>query len=314
MPVTLTSIKGLVFSKDHPVDSYKVPTREWFDVERHPLQRREDLRPTRHLRGIFKSHWVVFMIALPDGRTIKVDGHTRSWLWANSKLEMPPYLVVIVYSVASMTEAETLYEHHDSRNAVKQAKDTIQSALNAEGVDLNTDFLRAGKFSSMLSLACTAAGISVRDTAYRDRVNAFKSELLLLDSIVDLREKQFPIGFGAAALLGLRKHGKKALAFLQAFNDGLGVCSGKKQDDVHRLTILYKEARSGKTLAGIANNNAHMQSALPLIDRYIDHPGKLFEQAPSKITLAAYLDRVHTEKKVVVDRKAAVTRSLRVVV
>lgn len=50
----------------------------------------------------------MFAAALPGGRLIKLDGHTRAFLWASGQLQKPPCVYVRVYLAANMEEAKEL--------------------------------------------------------------------------------------------------------------------------------------------------------------------------------------------------------------
>lgn len=287
--INLTRAHALRYCTSGDTRSVYMSVDDFLQIERNPHQRCERLRTNKlHLRKLVPAHSGVDIAIMPDGSLYKLNGHTRAFMWGKNKLERPKYLVVNVYSCETLDQVTDYYEHFDNNAAAKKGADTMQSGAHKAGVEFKTSWLKAGKYASMLSLACTHAGISLKMTPKIDLVGKFKRELVLFDAIPDLKRDNFKIGFGAGALLALRKHGASAVDFIDAFNKGLGVNHRGQKNAVQFLTEYLAEKRAAKRLAGIQANIEHCAFFLACFERFRNGDKRLTKR-PTPPDLKTYL-------------------------
>lgn len=267
-----------------PLYTVSMTVAEFLAIQRCPFQRNEELRLNKpHLRVLAPQHALVAIAVLPDGRTMIVDGHTRKAKWIEGSLGQPAGLVVAVYSVKTLDEVEAIYESYDASEAVKNGTDKVQSGLSRAGLELKTPWLAAGGMTAALELACVIAHKS--KPKKKTQVELFAKELALFDTIEPNRTN-FLIGFGAAALLILRKHGALGLDFLKNYNANLGNKVGEERDAVQMLTEFLVSERAARTTGLLVNNKRHVSMMLALHTRHIG--GKMHKRLPRPTDLATY--------------------------
>ena len=66
----------------------KMTVAEWIKVEDNPIQRDTEhhAAKAKHLLTPLPSHAFVFACELPNGKLIKLDGHTRALLWQRGQV------------------------------------------------------------------------------------------------------------------------------------------------------------------------------------------------------------------------------------
>ena len=287
--VNLMRAHAIRYCATKPVQHVYMSVDDFIPIERNPHQRCEQLRTNKaHLRALVPTHWSVEMAITKDGSLYKLNGHTRALMWEKSKLERPEYLNVTVYSYKTVEEVTAAYEHFDNDIAAKKGSDTLQSGAHKAGIEFKTKWLKEGKYSAMLTEACVIAGISKKDTLKIDRVGKFKKELELFDTIPDLDKDKFVIGFGAGALVALRKYGRGAVPFITAFNCGHGMNNLGKKDAVQFLLEYLAERRAAGQLTGKANNIADIAFFLSCVERHKMGDPKLTRR-PRPVDLKTYL-------------------------
>ena len=133
-----------------------LPTESFIAIDDNPVQRDTETRAKAanigkgHLRHSHPAHTMVSMALMVDketdtmnfkrqqvrdlvlsplSKTMKLDGHTRSHLWATGNLEKPPFVKVAVYFVDDIQQAKDFYRVYDSGKAVETGGDKVFSAL-----------------------------------------------------------------------------------------------------------------------------------------------------------------------------------------
>lgn len=279
-------------SRSKPVVSIQMTVDQWISIQRNPHQRCERLRVNKaHLKELEFSHWSVEMAVLPDGQLFKLNGHTRAYMWLKELSERPPYVNATVISVNSIDDVKRLYEHYDSTTSVKLSPDVVQSAFHAHDITPQTRWIKEGKIASMLNDACETAKVNKRNISLMGRVGLFKDEIVLFDSLIDVRKSMFPIGFGAGALIALRLYGSKVLPFLQSFNDQMGRDDYGRKDSVKTLLEYLAEKKAAKQMAGKENNKEQQAFTLACIDRYLKGD-KLSVKRPTLVDLSSLMKPV----------------------
>ena len=107
---------------------------DWAKVADNPRQRDTEAhalyanRPGNHLSKYHESHQTVKMAVLPDGRTFKLDAHSRDWLWQRGLLRAPEILTVEVWECPDIEKVKEMYQTNDNPKAAEQAKDRLFGA------------------------------------------------------------------------------------------------------------------------------------------------------------------------------------------
>jgi len=246
---------------------------EWHGVPANPRQRNTERRArrARHLRRFRPEHAVVHMALLPDGSTVKIDGHTRDWLWWLGETEgLPDGLLLIchVYPCGSLQDAARCYEAHDNRAALETTTDQVHGATRELGLAFNSPLLASEQFAFGMRLAHKlllrqlAAGASVYDLVAR-----WQAELLLLDRCRPGRTR-FAGGILAGALLSFRRYGDAALDFWVGYAAGEGNKLGDEIDPIFALAQRLASLKQRRRQVGEGNALYLVRCVLPAFERY----------------------------------------------
>lgn len=235
---------------------------EWAAIEPNPRQRDTALhaRKAKHLRDYDPLHRYVTMATLPDGRKLKIDGHTRSHVWQTGMAPGPDSVTVSVYQCEDRVAAEQLYSKFDSTEAVETGADKIAGAARRCGLTFNTGFLKAGRYGTAVkrlyayTTKTWGQPWQSHDFVYA-AVEFYRGELLMLDS-VNPTPGIFPSGIVMASLATLKRRGKQALPFWQAYAAEQGVKTGPRMDGVQALleaVAKHKAEAAGRGAEGGAS-------------------------------------------------------------
>lgn len=267
---------------------------QWADVQDNPIQRNTDEHAKKavrgHLRTASPAHELVVAALLPDGTMVKVDGHTRSALWQDGRLEAPSTLQVVVHTVPSMAVAMELYKHYDNPGAVENAGDRLSGAFRLHGLVAKNRLLTQGGITTALSI------IDDRKPVY-EMVGEWKDELELLDE-VDASLTAMPSTLICAALLTLRKHGAKALDFWRLYAAGGGTRIDGKSCGVDELTRIVADLRARKQLAtgGANSRQAQAGRAISCCDAWLH--GRNYAVGAKTTDLKGYLDGLKVKARI----------------
>lgn len=136
----------------------RMSVEAWCAMLDNPRQRDTERRvhkATRtggHLRVSSPVHAQTFAAQLPDGRMIKLDGHTRAWCWEHGRLAPPEQVLVTVIPAADMDEVKSLYNQFDDPRASENLQDKLSGALREHDL-----VLRSGCFSQLYASSLRAA-------------------------------------------------------------------------------------------------------------------------------------------------------------
>lgn len=242
---------------------------KWATIPDNPIQRDTEAhaRKAKHLREPHDTHRKVEMAELPDGRRYKIDGHTRSYLWAKGDLEAPDMVEVTVWHLDNLQEVKEFYGTRDNRAAVDTTPDQIYGAVRDLKLTFNSNLLKSNNFASALTFASDLLyGTSARKTPY-EGVKAWRAELELLDRCNPSR-KVFYAALVTAALLIFRRYGESALEFWTRYADGKGIQDEESFDAVHALLDKVKEYKGNRKLGGAGNVEEIVSLAIPAFKKY----------------------------------------------
>lgn len=246
-----TAVPGVIFGYTR-----QMSPSDWYRVKDNPRQRDTARHAKRadHLRKPHPVHARVQAAQLPDGTLVKLDGHTRSFLWSNGEVEPPRLLYVDVYYCADMEGAGDLYATFDNRAAVETVADEIFGSVRALGIEWSSDLFKQNRFVAAMRYAYEMLfGAPYAYAASPNQLlNFWLPELKLLDTVGATRQR-FPTAIVVGALLTLRHHGPKALPFFDLYNKGMGSKQDGKMDAVQALDERLKNRKAVQTLSGRGN-------------------------------------------------------------
>lgn len=231
----------------------KMKVSDWIKVMDNPIQRdtEKHAAKAKHLLTPLSIHAIVCAAQLPDGRLVKLDGHTRALLWKRNQVRHPPELEVNIIDVADMEEAKRLYQTLDSKEALETVTDKVSGAFGEHNFHPESALLKRGSIASALRMCWSihrSGSIAGGDRAVRssfsiyEAVEEFSNEIFALDAY-DLKSSSTSSGIVAAFILTHRKHGAKILPFWTAvFANGGTKCDGK-MDAVQALNELVLSRR-----------------------------------------------------------------------
>ena len=272
---------------------------EWDEVEDNPIQRNTELHANKarnkHLKTASPTHARVSAAQLPNGDVYKLDGHTRSYLWAEGSLEAPEYLLVDMYMVDNMAEVEELYQQFDNSAAAENSIDKLHGAY------------RLNNFKPKSSLVCYGGVVSALTTLVspgQNRMNLYQEihpwiEHLKMIDDEHFSQSRFVSGIFAACLLTVRIYGHSALTFWQAYNNDEGQKNGRSRDGVQALSEMVAQRRASRTLAGWGNMQDVCAKAISCFENY--RKGICYTTGIKPTDLTLYKEKLNSQKS----RKAA---------
>jgi hypothetical protein len=263
----------------------EMPIEKWASVEDNPRQRDTEMRAQRakHLFKFSPDHATVMAARLPSGKLIKLDGHTRTFLWQNGSVQGPETVRVVTFDVADMDEAKELYTHFDSDKAVERGNEKISGAFREYGLNPQSALLRSGRIANALRVARRALGMGQSSDVY-EIMGALKKPIKLLDSLM-LNKHTFPTGMVAAIIITTARYGEDALPFWRAVLANAGSKIDGEMDGVQACYELQLHAQ-GKYGESAVQELA--QRALSAFEKWRDKT--TLRQMPRPINLRKYMN------------------------
>lgn len=266
---------------------------QWAEVADNPIQRDTERHAARakHLLSPLAVHEIVFMAQLPSGDRVKLDGHTRSFLWKTGKVPAPKSLFVNIIPVQSIEEAQELYKTFDSKDAVETAPDKVSGALHSIGLVPTSLLLQQGFVANSLRVAWHVArgNLQMRRSVAMgydiyEAAREYQTELAILDRF-GLTPKQTSSGVTAAILISIRKHGEKVIPFWDAVFTNQGSKHGGKMDGPQAVS----EMLLGKKTGAHGGSGAFTTCArcLSAVERWMKD--ETFTNMPRPLDLTEYL-------------------------
>ena len=206
----------------------KMTPQQWHEVMPNPRQRDTETRATRaaHLRALHPTHKTVFAAQLSGGDLVKLDGHTRGYMWAHGMAEKPQSVDVIVIPVASMAEAKELYSHYDSDKTLEKARDKIFGAYRETGIIPTSGLIRSGPMTSALKKLGNGDVYTL--------ARQWKREIEAIDSL-GIPAGKFTAGLLLGALVFVRVRGDRGLEFARLVAADAGTRTDDGSDGVDAI-------------------------------------------------------------------------------
>lgn len=267
----------------------EMTVQEWARVADNPVQRDTEQRAQKatHLFRFTPTHAVVHAYQTPQGKLIKLDGHTRAYLWALQGRpgipqvdHVPKKVTVMVYPATVGTEEEAineaafLYQTFDQPSAAKDTADTLAGIERKFGVEWQSTFFAVRKYASALRVAF--AVLRLHETPGRSllAVRDMSLELMFENLLPVLREadslgiKQGATSFLVSAILvTLALQRDEAKDFWQAYLRGEQKVDGQKKD----VLATLREQFSKHELRGMSQYrkyDLHVRCAVSAVDLY----------------------------------------------
>ncbi len=289
------------------------PQQYYYGVSRNPIQkeRRDTARKRDHLFTFIKEHATARMGIYPDGRTTKIDCHSRSRLYCEEPElvdRVPRFLNVECYPVRDDAHAAERFRVVDNKKTAKNAADDVHGSFKLRGVPTESKFFQsAANIKSPLSYAYgivaattmppEARPANKQNATIDEQVNVFFDALVELDAL-DVNTGKLKAPFITAFLLAYTKHGDDVLPFFKRINAGnYGRKHGKKMCPVaaiERESDLYR-GNSGSSV----NHMELVTKILGALDTFMeasnfrddDYQPKVAMQKIMKVDLSCYLLR-----------------------
>ena len=207
----------------------KMTPQQWLAVLPNPRQRDTEGRAScaHHLRSLKPTHRTVFAAELPGGDLVKLDGHTRGYMWAFGMTnETPEAVDVHVIPVKSMAEAKELYSHYDSAKTVEKARDKVFGAYRESSISPASGLIKSGPVTSAIKKLGS-------DDVY-SLIKQWKRELEAIDSL-GIPAKKFSAGMLLGALIFVRVRGDRGLEFVSLVAADAGTRTAEGSDGVDAI-------------------------------------------------------------------------------
>lgn len=262
----------------------KMTCDQWCMVMDNPRQRPTERHAERALKQHLKEYSItqdtVFAASLPGGVLVKLDGHTRAFLWEIGMLKKPPCVYVRVYSVMNMEEAKELYTHFDSRPATETTREQIGGAMAEAGIAPKSGLLNYGAYKSALTKLQAGA-----KSVYQI-VSGWRREIQLLDS-VGFTKNSLKAGGVLGALVLLRTRTvDPVLEFLDLIRHDRGIKTEKGSDAVEMFCRLNEQT------GGSGGEASIYELAGRMVALYDGHLAKrLYRNAPRCADVRALLEQ-----------------------
>jgi hypothetical protein len=250
----------------------KMTPKEWDKIEDHPRQRDTErhankMRPL--LQVAIPEHHVVSAARLPGGQLLKLDGHSRSWLWSRFEIPVPDSVSVIVYPATSLEDVDRQYSlGFDSSSSTKNSADTVFGLFREAGIQPESNILKKGLLSNvlrMLELARHGQLPQSKDAQTLDVVMHWRENFLSLDRLLIGRSSTWThSGILAAMMLTIRKHGFEAVE--PFWTSYLTVENGMTTDPSIKLRLIIERLKAQRQTGGIQNVRDIAEKALACVE------------------------------------------------
>lgn len=239
---------------------------EWSAIPDNPIQRdtiRHATRasaPGKHLSKMHETHRNLAAARLPTGKLIKLDGHSRSWLWDEELLSPPPAkLIVTVYPVKNKAEAIDYYRTFDNAAATETKRDRLFGAFRMNKFYPHHGYLfnSSGLMSAIEYTVFPDNIADMRKLPFDEMVKPWISTLQIFDSGDFTNHYAFRSAVMLAAIMTIRRDGNSAMSFWQAYHDNGGSKSAKSADGIYLATDCFRtmkleaEKKWGRRMLGI---------------------------------------------------------------
>lgn len=236
---------------DHPTSYTEMTPAEWAQVADNPRQRDTELHAKKAIKYLIHPvppHREVKMAWLPDGTKIKLDGHTRAYLWMLEKIPVPETLEVGIVRLDTIADAIDAYGWYDSAQAAEKGTDVVQGAFRANGLKPTSHMLRSGRINTSLVRLyrfVTEANQPWTYDTIEEAVRFFQREIMMLDAL-EPTGKLFLPGVVMAFLITAQRDREDAATFWSDYAAEKGTKVDGQLDPVQALTDAVMSVKTGR--------------------------------------------------------------------
>ena len=219
---------------------------DWIDVKDCEIQRdtmkhaKRTTRPNGHLAKYDEAHRYVTMAQLPNGKYIKLDGHTRALLWSLEELERPKgmptnrQLIVTVIQCKDQADIRHWYGTFDNKRATESNRDLLDGALGYHKIDLKHGYLfqNTGLMSAIQYTIWPEKWVDLQTINFIDLTRPWLDAIRTMDSGEFPNHLLFRSPVLLAALMSFRRDGNRALSFWEGFHNDIGIKDKKGVDAI----------------------------------------------------------------------------------
>lgn len=281
---------------------------EWIAIPDNPIQRDTERHAQKarrlHLKKYHETHAFVTAAVLPDGSMVKVDGHTRAFLWDNGELHPPEVVTATIYMVRDIDEAIELYRHFDNPAAAEDSVDRLFGAYRYHGITPKGYALTKGGVTSAMKLITGNGNCFDILSAVGD----WKNELLRIDRI-PFKKTNCTAWVIFAAMLTIRNHGEEAADFWTALANGDGSKVGREADGVHELERVIIETRIRRIGIGTAMLPQLSGKAIACCEAWIN--GQVYTNGVKGIDIYRYMQKMGLRKLDMTTRRTRASDALK---
>ena len=234
------------------IESIVMTVDEWIDIPDNDIQR-DTVKHSRkavkyHLSELKLTHLKCAMAITEKGEKIKLDAHTRAYMWEHNLLTRPEKLYVDVYHVKDRKESRELYKHFDSSMSLESVNDKLSGAYKHLGINPQSKLLLNGGVTTALKAIGTKK-IAWNFLDMTDVVRPFKKELMFIDG-ENFQTSSFPAPVLASMIVTVKMYGKEALHFWTAFANDEGTKTAKSKDGIYCAAEVIRVARETGLMMG----------------------------------------------------------------
>ncbi len=306
----------------------KMSLEQWLAVPNAPVQRNtpEHWNEAKSRLAILReAHRTVNMGVTEDGKEFKLDGHTRSYGWANGLTnEVPDTLTVVVTYVKDVEAIVEEYHTYDAAGQVKDAADQLFSAFKQFNIDHSSSFFArcSGIVSAMkealweVSRVYKISGLpsNIRRVSVATCVQFFQEQLRALNAIGPTKSR-FSGPPTSAFLLAhfkyskLGKHVEDVEEFFKRHQADAGIKNAKVHDAVYEMSKIMTKKNGG---GGAVHRLKRLAQILACVERFVGPGGRTANwQNGSSVNMDDYLIKEHailTKNGKGAKQKKAITR------
>ena len=212
------------------ISQTKMTVTEWIFIEDCPIQRNTDIHASKarnkHLKKSSITHQKVSMALLPGGKTFKLDGHTRAFLWKEKSLTPCfDHVLVDVYHVNSIDEVKDLYKHFDNPSATETSIDRLHGAFRLYDFHPKSSLVSKGGMNTAI-YACLNMERVPQDIY--TNVAPFIEPIKFIDKEM-FTTSLFPAGIIAGMLATTYRFKDENFDFWRLYFNEMGTKDGKNQ-------------------------------------------------------------------------------------
>jgi hypothetical protein len=291
-------------------DLITMTPEQWSKVPNNPRQRNTIERATtaKHLKNFIDEHAIVHAMRLADNTLVKLDGHTRCYLWENKLTDdIPSRLQVHVFRGKDMKDAALAYTHYDSSAAVETPRDKVNGAYRENNIVPKSYLLKHGRITG--SLRFVEEIVTGRKNIYGQGAQAGKGDVIYilmpryqpqieaLDAI-NPKHEFFPNAIITTMALTHLQFGDSAMKFWSLLNENSGTKINGFSDGVQILADeINDRQKSNKNLfTGRHNNEDIIGKALSAFDGFFE--GKIFTRKPGGVNPNSWLRTISGKLKI----------------